>query len=203
MRLIAPLALLTLTGCAMATAPGYIGPDVQPTNRTLPRHRYHGFSVAPPIGDGWTVRVSEQTHDEAVFRRHLPTTTHTFLATVMLGQMDKSLPIEEALAPHAVKNADRSEMLENSHQLDSSRKTTCVRYSIRIRDSKAPNSPAAELYLIERGIACAHPTIPGAFVRASLSERGLEDELNPQLWTGLEDFLRGVRIESAPGVPVA
>jgi hypothetical protein len=46
-------------------------------------------------------------------------------------------------------------------------------------------------------------TYPGAFVRASLSERGLARELDPQRWTGLEDFLHGVRIESAPGVPVA
>jgi hypothetical protein len=194
-------ALLLFAGCA--AAPGYLGPDVQPTSLTKPRQQYRGFSVRPPLGAGWTVRVSEQTHERATYRRELPTKTHTFIASVGLVQLDKSLPVEDALAPSGFANSERYVVLENSHEPDHSRKTTCIRYSIRLQDKQAPNSPGAPLVLIDRGLVCAHPTLPGMAVRASFSERGLEGELDPALWTDFEEFLRGVQIESSPGVPAA
>jgi len=200
-RVLAFATVVILGGCA--ASPGYIGPDV-PTDLTESRHQYHGFSVRPPIGSGWFVRVSEQGHDRATYRHTLTTKTHTFVADVSLMQMDTSLSTEEALVPHGFANAERYQVLENSHELDHSRKTTCIRYSIRLKDKGAPNAPpGSPLVLIDRGLVCAHPTIPGRAVRASYSERGLEEELDPRLWSDFEEFLGGVQIESAPGIPAA
>ena len=192
-----------LVGCATPASSGVFYSDTQPTTHTKPRHQYHGFSVRPPMDPGWFVTISEQTHERAIYRRHLPTKTHTFLAGVVLGQLDRTLPVEEALVPHGIQNSDRTEALENTHQADTSRKAICIRYSIRFKDKHAPNSPEEVVELIDKGLVCAHPTIPGAFIRASFSERGLEGELDPDLWNGLEYFLGGVQIESAPGVPAA
>jgi hypothetical protein len=194
-------ALLFFAGCAVAL--GYIGPNVQPTNLTQSRQQYRGFSVHPPLGAGWTVKVSEQTHERATYRHQLPTKTHTFVAGAALVQLDKSLSVEDALVPSGFANSERYTMLENSHEPDHSRKTMCVRYSIRLRDKQAPNSPDAPLILIDRGFVCAHPTFPGMAVRASYSERGLEGELDSALWADFEEFLRGVQIEASPGVPAA
>jgi hypothetical protein len=194
-------ALLLFAGCA--AAPGYLGPDVQPTTLTKSRQQYRGFSVHPPSGAGWTVKVSEQTHERATYRRQLPTKTHTFIASVALIQLDRSLSVEDALVPSGFLNSERYTVLENSHEPDHSRKTTCVRYSIRLQDKQAPNSPDAPLILVDRGFVCAHPTFPGMAVRASYSERGLEGELDAALWTDFEEFLRGVQIEASPGVPAA
>jgi len=194
-------ALLLVAGCA--AAPGYMGRDVQPTSLTLARHQYRGFSVRPPQAAGWTVRVSEQTHERAIYRRELPTKTHTFIAGVALVQLNKSLPVEDALVPGALENAERYQVLENSHEPDHSRRTTCIRYSIRLLDKQAPNSPSVPLIFIDRGLVCAHPGFPGMAVRASYSERGLEGELDPELWKDFEEFLGGVRIESSSGVPAA
>lgn len=202
-RALALAPCVLLAACAVATAPGYIGPDLQPTNHTQSRQQYRGFSVRPPMGSGWTVRVSEQVHEHAVYRRTLATKTHTFVASVGLVQLAKALKTEDALVPSTFADSERYQVLENSHQSDDSRKMTCIRYSIRLRDKRAPNSPDADLVLIDRGLVCAHPTFPGMAIRASYSERGLEGELDSALWTDFEEFLRGVQIESAPGVPAA
>jgi hypothetical protein len=192
-----------LGGCAAATAPGYIGPDVQHTEVTKRQQQYRGFSVHPPTSSGWTVRVSEQSPARATYRLTLPSKTHTFVANASLIQIDTKLPIEEALVPSGMANVGRTQVLENSHQVDTTRKTTCIRYSIHYRDTGAPNSSDAVLEMIDRGFVCAHPTMPGLAVRASFSERGLPQELDPSLWAGFEEFLSGIQIESAPGVPAA
>ncbi len=196
-------AIASLEGCAVATAPGYIGSDVQPTAVTKRQQQYRGFSVHPPTSSGWTVRVSEQSPLRATYRLTLPSKTHTFLASASLIQIDTKLPVEEALVPGGVANPGRTQVLESSHQADTTRMTTCIRYSIHIRDTGAPNSPDAALEMVDRGFVCAHPTMPGLAVRASFSERGLPQELDPSLWAGLEEFLRDIQIESAPGVPAA
>jgi hypothetical protein len=101
-------------------------------------------------------------------------------------------------------SSDRVEVIENTHEVDHSRNATCIRYQIRLTDANAPNAPqGAPLVTIDRGLVCTHPTFQGRAVRASFSECGFEEELDPSLWANFEDFLRGVRIESAPGVPVA
>jgi hypothetical protein len=122
---------------------------------------------------------------------------------VSLVRLDQTLPVEEALIPKGIANTDRTEILENTHEPDISRRTKCIRFSIRFEDKHAPNSPDATLDTIDRGFVCAHPTFPSAAVRASFSERGLDSELDPGLWLELEEFLKGVQIESAPGVPAA
>jgi hypothetical protein len=128
-----------IAGCAVATAPGYVGPAEQPTSLTLTRQQYRGFSVKPPTSLGWTVRVTEQSPLQATYRRSLPTKTHTFVAAVSLIQLDKNLAIEEALVPHGLSDSERVRSLENSHQPDTSRKATCIRYSIHYQDLKAAN----------------------------------------------------------------
>jgi hypothetical protein len=202
-KALTPLLLMTLTACQMAAAPAYLGSDVVPTNHTLARHQYHGFSVEPPTGPDWFVRVSEQSNYQATYKRRLPSRTHTFIAGVSLGQLDKSLSIEDALVPHGFGDPDRYKVIEQTHERDDSRTTLCYRYLMRLVDKRAPNSPHADLQFIDRGLVCVHPTIAGAYVRAGFSERGLESEIDPNLWSGFEDFLRGVRIESAPGVPAS
>ena len=196
--------MMALSVCSAGEAPAFtFGGDVQPTTHTKRRHQYHGFSVQPPVSPGWFVRISEQIPARATYRHPLPTKTHTFIASVDFGKLDKSVPIEEALVPHGLANPDRMQVLENSHQIDESRKTKCIRYTIHIKDNHAPNAPEDVLDLIDRGLVCAHPTIPDSYIRASYSERGLESELDPKLWSDFEEFLRGVQIESAPGVPAA
>ena len=80
-------------------------------------------------------------------------------------------------------------------------------WCIRIESSHlvigAPSAPELELTMILRGFRCLHPAWPKATLDFFYSERGLEDEIDPKLWEEGEAFLRGVRIDVAPGTPAA
>jgi hypothetical protein len=195
--------LAFMLGASASVVAFDFGRDVQPTTHTKRRQQYHGFSVQPPISPGWFVTISEQTPARATYRHPLPTNTHTFIASVVIGQLDKTVPVEDALVPHGFADSTRVQVVENTHQVDDSRKTKCIRYAIHFKDNHAANAPNDVLDMIHRGLVCVHPTIPDSFIRASYSERGIESELDPQLWADFEEFLRGINIESAPGVPVA
>jgi hypothetical protein len=201
-RILLLAAVLSLTACPIGIAPGYVGPNEVATWGTKGRHQYHGFSVEPPRARGWNVRVNEQRPNSAVYRLELPSKTHTFVAVASLLRFESDLPIPEALVPRAPTNSP-NEVLSLTHEPDLTRKTPCIRYSLELRVRNAVNSPGQPLRLVERGLSCAHPTVPGAGVRAFFSERGLPHELDPSLWEGLEAFLGSVQLESAEGVPVS
>ena len=67
--------------------------------------------------------------------------------------------------PHGLTNSDRMQVLDESHQSDESRKTKCVRYTLRLRDNHAPNAPDEVLNLIDRGTYFGRATIsrPGTY----------------------------------------
>lgn len=200
----AALALgAALLGCGYASAPGYLGRDYIPTAFTASRHEYHGFTVEPPRGPNWKLLVSEQRPDSATYRQELSAETHTFVASVHLIPLDANLPFEESAVPHGFTDPARNELIEIAHQPDTSRNTPCIRYSLLLLDKAAPNSNGAALHLLDKGLVCAHPTMPNTGVRASFSERGLPQELDPSLWDGFEAFLNSIQLESAPGTPAA
>lgn len=202
---LATVAILVATvGCVpMAASPGYIGPDHIRTAETKSRLQYRGFSVSPPVGRDWWVTVSEQNSAHAIFRRELSSSTHTFFAGVNLVQLDAKLPFEVAARQDHVADVSRFQMQEYQQQPDGSRPGKCLRYSSRTVDTKAPNSAGVSLQLLMRGFVCAHPSMENTAVTAYYSERGLPSELDPSLWNDLDNYLRGVQLESAPGVPAS
>jgi hypothetical protein len=194
---------LFVAGCVrFAAAPGYIGPDEMPTAQAAARLQYKGFSVDPPRTSGWTVRVTEQTAYSALFRRDLSSKTHSFLARVDLFRMRPGIPFEEAARHDRVDDTSRFDLLEYAQQPDESRHARCIRYTARLLDKEAPNSPGVPLEYLERGLTCAHPTLADTAVRLSCSERGLSSELDPSLWRDCERFTSGVWLEGTPGVRV-
>jgi hypothetical protein len=198
MRRLALVLLAASFGCAVA--PGYMGPDDIATATTAARHRYGGFSISPPRTAGWRVRVSEQRPEAGVFRRELASPTHTFIAGAELIELASGVPFEQAATPRGLDDPARHEVLENAHEAYAGRFGPCLRYTIRLADKGAPNAGGAVLHFLERGIVCAHPTMSGTAVRASFSERGLPDELDPSLWTELEAYLESLELERVPGV---
>jgi hypothetical protein len=55
--------------------------------------------------------------------------------------------------------------------------------------------------MILRGFRCLHRAWLKVTLDFFYSERGLADEIDPKLWEEGEEFLRGVRIDVAPGTP--
>ncbi len=195
MRKLSAIVLFACLGCAVA--PGYVGPNEVATSMASHRQNHYGFSIQPPQSRGWRVRANEQRPQEAVYRRDLPTNTHTFIAQAYLIELPSDVPFEQAAIPSGFSDADRYQVIENNHEPYTGPHGRCVRYSTRLADQAAPNAKGEILHLLEKGVVCAHPTIPGAAVRASFSERGLPAELEPGLWQEFEAFVEGLQLESA------
>lgn len=204
MKLLLYMIFVTLAGCSgLAVAPGYIGPSYIPTSRVSERLQQRGLSVRPPRGATWMVDVNEQTPLVAIFRQDLPSKTHTFLAMAGLVQLEPGVPFEQAAAPQGFDDPARYDVLEYKVEPDTSRNTPCIRYTLGLLVKTSPNAPNAPLQMLERGAVCAHPTMRDMAVRALFSERGMPEEMDPALWSGFDDFIQGIHIESAPGVTVA
>lgn len=200
-----PIFLL-LAACVSCTAPPTeSGLSTLPMAQTACRNRYRfsGFSVCIPTDSQWSFRFNEQTSVKALFRRGPMTVTHSFYATVTLDAIDPDLPFDQAVKNSHTLITDRSRftLLEYSQQADGSRGIPCVRFSFRALDERARFAPGVPLHLVTKGLTCAHPSMKGSAVEAVYSERGLPSELDPSLWLDLEEFLRGVQIESASGMP--
>lgn len=195
-------------GCAVGPGllgPLYIGPDNLPTGQTALRHQYTGFSVRPLRTPGWYVRVKEQDRRYAIFRKELPGKTHSFVVSVgLFALQNQAETIEQfgnRLRKERAGDTSRSQVVDSEQRVDTSWGKQCVSYRVRLIDRAAPNLPGIPLELIEQGFACLHPTIKDAVVNTYHSERGLPSELDRNLQTEGEAFLKGVQIESAPGVP--
>lgn len=202
MNVLLYIVVVMLAGCGgMAVAPGYIGPAYIPTSRVSERLQQRGFSVRPPRGGTWMVEVNEQTPLEAVFRQELPSKTHTFLAMVVLVRLEPDVPFEQAAAPQGFFESARYEVLEYKVEPGTSRNTDCIRYTLRLLVKTSPSAPNTPLQMLERGTVCAHPTMQDMAVRASFSERGMPEEMNPTLWSDFDDFIEGIHIESAAEPP--
>ena len=189
-----------LVGCA--AAPGYIGPNRVRTSDAARSLQYRGFSVQPPRGEGWYLLVNEQKGDNMIFRKELSGTTHSFFVAVTLFGLRDGESIEqfgERLRNTRSGEPPRLEVLSSEQAVDHS---GCVQYRIRLRDNGAVNAPGVPLELREEGLACVHPTLSGAVLNARVSERGASSELDDRLVHQGFEALRGVRLESAPGVAI-
>lgn len=165
--------------------------------------QFVGFSVRAPTGKDWTVPTNEQTPARAIFRRTL-SYPHSFFASVELVIFDANRPFEQQVkSAKTGGEPTRFELLDYSQQMDQSRGTPCIRYSVRAIDKQARGASGVPLHLLTKGFICIHPTMTGKAVDAHYSERGLPIQLDPSLWKDLEEFLRGVQLGSAQRIPAS
>jgi hypothetical protein len=174
-----------------------------------PRMEYQGFSFDRPPGPRWFLRQSEQSHTSAMLWRDpsKPSKTHTFYAQVSLFQLPAQPASHEEFAKLAEPPAQKAPYQDHETSRHSELATVqgqwCIRFETTDSVLGAPVAPDQELVLILRGFRCLHPTFPKAALTFFYSERGTPEEIDPELSEEGETFLRGVRIDVAPGVPAA
>lgn|GEM_PF-1650143 len=172
-----------------------------------PRLAYQGFSFDRPPNPFWYLRQSEETHTSVTLRRHLPvpSATHTFYARVALASLPSEPTSHAEFAEMAAPGAQEApyEVRETSRrtELATRQGQWCIRYETEHRVRGAPAAPDRELVLLVRGERCLHPGFPRAVLDLHYSERGLPEELDSRLHEEGEAFLRGVRMDVAPGGP--
>jgi hypothetical protein len=174
-----------------------------------PRLEYQGFSFDRPPGPRWWFLQSEQTHTSAFLHRDTNEggRTHSFYASVSLGSLPRQPATAEEFAQLVdppVQKADY-DIVETSRHVESVARQGqwCIRFETTNQVHGAPVAPDQELVLILRGFRCLHPAFPQTELTMFYSERGTSAELDPALSEEGEAFLRGVRIDFAPGTPAS
>ncbi len=75
----------------------------------------------------------------------------------------------------------------------------CLVYQMKFRSSDNPYKP---LVHEEFGYVCLHPSFDRTVLNVLCWQRGMENELDPELTKEAEKFIDGITLESAPGVSV-
>lgn len=203
-RIVQVLLMTFLAGCLSAVMPDRIS-----YFEMSQRLEYQGFSFERPPNPGWYIMKKEETLTDVLLRRDLSTSspTHSFYASVSLGGIERQPTTPEEFAelarskgqnaPYEIRTVDYEQILTTRQN----------QWCIRVESSHvvvgAPVAPDRELTLIVRGYRCLHPTWPKTTLDFFYSERGLPDEIKPNLWEEGEAFLDGVRIDIAPRTPAA
>lgn len=174
-----------------------------------PRLEYQGFSFDRPPNPNWYLLQSEQSHTDVTLRRDFwkPSETHTFYARVALGGLSEQPNSHEEFAELADPGHQKApyEVHEEARhtELTTKQGQWCIRYESTDVVRGAPVAPDRELVMVVRGFRCLHPAFPRTTLDFFYSERGLREEIDPKLWEESKAFLRGVRIDVAPGTPAA
>ena len=204
-RVTQTLLALSLAGCVV---PATMFDRIGYFNMT-PRLEYQGFSFDRPPNPHWYVLQSEQTHTRAVLRRDLDgsSETHTFYAQVTMGGIERQPQTHEEFAELARSKGQQAPYEVQTVAYEQSLTTRQNQWCIRVDSSHvshgAPVAPDRELAMTIRGYRCLHPTWPKTTLDFYYSERGLPEEMDPELSKEGETFLEGVRIDVAPHRPAS
>ena len=195
--------MLAVVGCSAA-----MFDKVRYANMS-PRLEYQGFSFDRPPNPSWYLLQSEQSYTEAMLRRDFFSTseTHTFFATVGLGELERQPVTHEEFAELARSEKQRAAYeirpVSYEQRLAMRQNQWCIRFESSYAVVGAPSASDRELTMIMRGYRCLHPAWARATLDFFYSERGLPDEIDPALSAEGEQFLESVRIDVAPDTPAA
>ena len=201
-RILLALPLACLLGCVPATWFNKID-----YFHMSPRLEYQGFSFNRPPSIHWYLLQDEQSHTNATLRREIFSfsETHTFYATVALGGIEREPKSHEEFAELARSKGQQApydvRTVSYEQTLATWQNQWCIRLDSEYVLKGAPQAPDQELTMILHGYRCLHPAWPKTTLDFFYSERGLPDEIDPKLSEEGEAFLKGVRIDVAPGTP--
>ncbi len=195
-------ALAFLAGCA-----ALFDKVRQPS--MAPRLAYQGFSFDRPSSSDWYLLRSEEDYTHVALRRDVwrPSETHSFFALVSLGGIERQPQSHEEFAELAKSTGQKApyeiQTVSYEQRLTTRQNQWCIRTDASYVVIGAPVAPDRKLTMIVRGYRCLHPAWPKTTLDFFYSERGLPDEIDPQLSKEGEAFLEGVRIDIAPNTPAS
>ncbi len=179
-----------------------------PVSKMQPRLSFYGFTVARPPDTGWFVLLSEQKDDVALFRKKLPSTTHTAFVEINLRRMARAATSLEDLVAidkekHTVHDTLRYKMVNFTQTPANRQEQWCVNWTERVIDRNPAQAPNTPLSLRAQGFRCIHPiyTSNRVILEAEISERGLEGELDSLIIKEGEEILKSIVLTDTMGVP--
>ncbi len=197
---------LTLSGltlnCASTTREGPVPASTLPL-----RIQHQGFSASRPPSDDWFLNRHEQDEKTLVYRRVEPDKDRSSFIQVALqafpripqSNEDFDLLVREAVTGPS--QSDGTEVLSVEMEPRALQGQYCVRYRVKSVNRGSRTESAQTLYLHDEGMICQHPAGLGSILFALYSVRETSPDPDAQLQREAEDFLRGLVLDVAPGVP--
>lgn len=182
--------------------------SIIPASKMQPRLSFYGFTVARPPDTGWFALTSEQKDDVVLFRKKLPSTTHTAYVMINLRRMARAATsledfVEIDKGKHSVHDTLRFEIVNFTQAPTTRQGQWCVNWTERTIDHNPAQAPNTPLILRSQGFRCIHPiyTSNRVILEAEISERGLEEELDSLIIKEGEEILKSIVLTDTMGVP--
>jgi hypothetical protein len=174
-------------------------PGPRPPRVESPRAVYElqGITINPPQGQNWY--VLRRDREAVFFGKKVDSPTHAFAATAITQLVQRTFNspeefLEFVKQAHGVEiDPVRQRVLENDAALDGSTTRYCVRYHIKTEDGAARGTQNEPLITVNYGVTCMHPTIPQLLVDVGYSERGRQNDLDPELRAEGDSVVRSLR----------
>lgn len=170
---------------------------------------FHGFSVVPPEGGGWTADAWSERGVPVSFSKGPPAPSRPRTIVAMVTETYLALPTQDRtqVMQRLVESVEREQWgearfkriaLETSE--DRSLGADCIRYVATSEERGVPGQPVGSVFILEvRGLRCAHPSDPHLAVDISYSQRfprGLR--WDPAFDVEAEPFLRSLTFAPLP-----
>jgi hypothetical protein len=174
-----------------------------------PRLSFYGFTVTRPPDTGWFVLLSEQEDDVAIFRKKLPSNTHTAYVQINLRRMVRAATSLEDLVvldkeKHAFYDTLRFKMVNFTQTRAIHQEQWCVYWTERAIDRNPAIAPNTPLNVRAQGFRCIHPLYKSnrVILEATISERGKEEELDSLIIKEGETIINSVVLTDEWGKPI-
>jgi hypothetical protein len=192
LRVLSGLACAVLVGCRTA-------PELPP-NAPKPgvRASLREVTFLPPQEPGWL--LTDESADRMVYTNEGRNRDHQFAATVALSPLPAAVSSDaDFLAwvgtSKLASEPRRRKLTDGEREWDQSRGAKCVRYRSVVEDYTVRNAQRAPFVLVTTyGLACRHPKDAKLLVDTFLIERGVFEDVAPQVSAKMAaSFLGGVR----------
>jgi hypothetical protein len=178
-RVIATVVSIAFAGCASK-------PEL-PENAPKPgvRATLRDVSFLPPQETGWL--LTGEGPDQKVYANLGRNQDHQFAAVVAFISPPEGAASDQQLMNWVVANrltgeAKRRRLVDGARDWDTSRREKCIRYRAVIQDYTARNTARAPYLLTTSfGLVCRHPKDASVLTEVVLTERGLPEDVTPQI----------------------
>lgn len=190
------------------------------------RFRRRGFSVERPPGDRWWIREREQNQDTLLYRHLLrpqrrdrehhnqidseagqgePDTQFFYAALRRWARVPESNEAFDAFARELITGGlfpDSVEAVSHEMAPSSLQGQYCIRFRAEAREASSAQSERPAFLHHDQGLICQHPGAWDTYFLARHSARVRKGPPSAATQRAAEALLRGLVLETAPGVPV-
>ena len=190
------LMILGLFGCQL--------PENIPTYMMKNELQYRGFSVKKPTDNRWFIVNSERNTD-VIFRANTDSKTHTIFSSIGLKKIysqpasrDELKTIVDSDVNSGV-DGKKYELISYESFPEDKQNLWGVRFKLKVLNNVAMNSDVPLVMLIS-GHYVLHPSWQKTLVAMEISERGIAEEIEKDLYASARNILNGTEVQTAPGV---